>query len=253
MITELTGGLANQALMWAFGQSMSLQRQEPVYYNWKKSTWNYALDAYGIPLEQALCENLRKIYLEPSFNFDPDAIKQPFGTYFRGYWQSERYLEKHADVIRQKLVIQRELSPYSFEMLDLIQNTNSVALHVRRGDYLTPMTAKFHGAPGMDYYQQALSLVREKIGDMKVFVFSDDPNWCREHLNAFWIIDSGNQHEDLELMKNCKHGIMANSTYGWLANWLGDYPGRVVVAPKKWFNDPNVNTVDLIPSRWITL
>ena len=54
-------------------------------------------------------------------------------------------------------------------------------------------------------------------------------------------------------MTNCKHFIIPNSSFGWWAAWLANFSKKIVVAPKKWFSDSNINTKDLIPDDWIRI
>ncbi len=93
--------------------------------------------------------------------------------------------------------------------------------------------------------------MNEKVNYFNPVVFSDDSAWCKQNL-PFPVITGFNQHEDLYLMSQCKHGVGANSTFSWWANWLGEYPGRVCIAPTKWFN-ADADTRDIIPKRWIRL
>jgi hypothetical protein len=254
VIVRLTGGLCNQLFMYAFGRSMSILRDEPVQYNWRRSTWDFALEPYGIEMEQALPDNLHKIYEEPGFGFDPNAVKQPVGTYFQGYWQSAKYFVD-TEGIRKQFTLNSIRPPVKL-MADLLRNQNSVFLHVRRGDYLRANTAAYHGnleqtGLGSGYYQTAVDYIREKVNDPKFIVFSDDPAWCQRAF-PFPVIHFS-QHEDLYLMSNCKHGIGANSTFSWFANWLNENPAKVCIAPKQWFVNPEIDTSDLIPSDWIRL
>ena len=91
------------------------------------------------------------------------------------------------------------------------------------------------------------------------FVFSDDMGWVKENLRlgrpAIYVDfnDDEKNYEDLRLMSLCKHHIIANSSFSWWGAWLNPDPGKIVVAPKKWFNDPSIITDDLIPESWLRL
>ncbi len=134
-------------------------------------------------------------------------------------------------------------------------------MHVRRGDYATnPQILKIHGFCGVDYYTRAL----EKFNDLapseiRVFVFSDDIKWVKENLTipftATYIENPTvpSECEDLILMANCKHNIIANSSYSWWGAWLNKNPEKRVITPKQWLKKDSWNTHDRIPTSWDTL
>lgn len=254
MIVRLTGGMANQFFMYAFGRSLSLRRNEPVTFEWRRSTWDYALDAYNVNVRQGVVLDPKRIYEEPSFAYDPNVWEQPSDTYFKGYWQSAKYFERPGN-LRRELTLKERFGALTEGTADSLASQNSCFIHVRRGDYASnPSTAAFHGFPGLHYYYQAIEYVKEKVQDPVFYLFSDDPLWCMQNFPyPVFSVVGGNQHEDLYLMRNCRHGIGANSTFSWWANWLGEHPDRVSIAPKKWFTDETINTNDLIPENWIRL
>jgi hypothetical protein len=65
--------------------------------------------------------------------------------------------------------------------------------------------------------------------------------------------DASTNYEDLRLMSQCEHHIIANSTFSWWAAWLGTNPGRIVCAPARWFKDPGHNTRDIYPADWVRI
>ncbi len=110
----------------------------------------------------------------------------------------------------------------------------------------------------MDYYQQAIDIMKSKIVNPKFFIFSNDIEWCHSHLklaDAVYITGNKgeNSYRDMQLMSMCKHNIIANSSFSWWGAWLNNNPDKIVIAPAKWFNDPKINTRDLIPDDWIKI
>ena len=198
------------------------------------------------------------IYREPYHNFDPEMLKQPVQTYLIGYWQTEKYF-KH---IRQDLLEDFEfiLKPTgkNKEHLKRIENSEAVSIHVRRGDYVTNESAnKFHGTKDLAYYQAALKPVLRKTRKPVLFVFSDDPEWCKQNLKfsqeTVYVEGNKKGFEDMRLMSRCKHNVLANSSFSWWAAWLNLNSDKVVVAPKQWFNDPSINISDVIPETWLKI
>jgi hypothetical protein len=135
-----------------------------------------------------------------------------------------------------------------------VSSPSSVALHVRRGDYVSdPVYSKKYRVMDVDYYRAAVAQIESRVADAKLFVFSDDLDWCREHLAMLGptkFVDGGGDLADFRLMSRCSHHIISNSTFAWWAAWLGTHQGQVVVAPKEWFWDDRCMD-DLFPEGWI--
>ena len=136
----------------------------------------------------------------------------------------------------------------------------AVSLHIRRGDYVSnPVTNNYHGTCSLAYYKKAVLLLKEKIENPSFFIFSDDLLWARENLdfiNDMTFIDldkSIPDHEEMHLMSQCKHNIIANSSFSWWGAWLNENSDKIVIAPKKWFSDNTINTEDLIPAKWMRI
>jgi hypothetical protein len=106
----------------------------------------------------------------------------------------------------------------------------------------------------LDYYQKSINLINSRVKDPKYYVFSDDMDWVKKNLiikNAVYV--EGNKGGvDLQLMSLCKHNIIANSTFSWWGAWLNNNPEKIVISPKKWFNDMNMKN-DIIPEDWIKI
>ena len=138
-----------------------------------------------------------------------------------------------------------------------IRACESVSVHIRRGDYLSnPAFYRFHGVCAVEYYEAAVGHLAGAVENPCFFLFSDDLDWARRNLRLDYpvtYVDHNGEdkdYEDLRLMSQCKHHIIANSSFSWWAAWLCANPGKIVIAPRKWFNDPNIDTADIIPASW---
>lgn len=191
-----------------------------------------------------------------SFAFDKrfNRISRP--AYLVGYWQSEKYFSWNRERILQDITLLAPLAE-SNATLGRIKACNSVAMHIRRGDYVTNSSAaEYHGLCDMSYYHSAIEQMKKNVEDIEVFVFSDDLDWARNNLQLNvpmqFVADNSDDrgYLDLELISQCKNHIVANSSFSWWGAWRAQSLGQHVYAPKRWFRGLRTNTTDVIPSRW---
>ncbi len=202
-------------------------------------------------------------YHEPHFHYDPAFEALGPQTTLVGYFQSERYFGSIADGLRDWLSPLEPFAGAAAEMLGRIQaSTLPISLHVRRGDYLNPGTAEFHGIVGKSYYREALGRLEGATGqDPELFVFSDDLAVAEEVLNFVpkprLVLVRGvpeRPWEDMALMSHCHHHIVANSSFSWWGAWMNGSPEKIVIAPRAWFAPNQLsksNTRDLYPAGWM--
>ncbi|MEI6553564.1 MAG: alpha-1,2-fucosyltransferase, partial [bacterium] len=137
--------------------------------------------------------------------------------------------------------------------------SNSISIHIRRGDYISNQEANnFHGSCSIDYYTEAINIIKGKVSNPIFFVFSDDIAWVKENLKsdivATWVSEYNlDNTEDLLLMSFCKHQIIANSSFSWWGAYLNRNINKIVIAPKKWIANKGYNTDEITPSSWIKL
>jgi hypothetical protein len=191
-----------------------------------------------------------------------DITKARFarGVYLIGYWQREKYFRAIEFLLRRELTVRGQPDARNRGMLELISQTQSVSLHVRRGDYVADAVAyRYHGVCPISYYDASLKLMAERVPDLHLFVFSDDIEWTQQNLRCdhptTFVDHNGveKDYEDLRLMANCKHHIIANSSFSWWGAWLAPYTAKTVVAPKRWFREAGVQKGDPVPMGWIRL
>lgn len=196
------------------------------------------------------------VFRERFFHFDPEVLCLPNKVYLEGYWQSERYFAEHTEDIRREFTMKQPCLGRNRELADAIASVNAVSLHVRRGDYVTDAkTNAAHGVCAVDYYCKAADMIARAVENPVFFLFSDEPEWVAANLDLRYpVVHIGHNgdapHEDLRLMSQCRHHIIANSSFSWWGAWLSANPDKIVIAPKRWFNDPAINTDDLTPAGW---
>jgi|LakMenEpi03Aug12_release.lakeMendotaPanAssembly.Ray.scaffolds.fasta_scaffold179996_2 hypothetical protein len=175
-----------------------------------------------------------------------------------GYFQSEKYFIYYRKTVLKLFKFSKPNNKLVQDYLYLIKNKNSIALHIRRGDYLSnPKARYFHGVLGADYYKKSISYVNKRVVNPIFFVFSDDIELVKKtstFLNneKHIFIDTKSSINDLNLMSNCKHFIIANSSFSWWGAWLSTNKYKIVCAPKKWVK-AKISTPDIIPKSWVKI
>lgn len=178
---------------------------------------------------------------------------------YAGCWQCTSYVEACAEEIKKTFHFKEKvLNEASAILLREIKSSNSVSVHIRRGDYLKGNNEFMYGGIcTVSYYKQAMELMGKLLPDPPLFVFfTDDPEWVRTTFNldnaclADWNHKS-ESWQDMCLMAACKHHIIANSSFSWWGAWLGGYPDKKVIAPETWLN--TMDTPDILPQEWIRI
>jgi|LakMenEpi03Aug12_release.lakeMendotaPanAssembly.Ray.scaffolds.fasta_scaffold364657_2 hypothetical protein len=179
--------------------------------------------------------------------------------YLEGYFQSERYFIKNSNTILSEFEFKQEANEINRKYLLKIKDCESVSLHVRTYDDAKINSAThIYGNPSIDYYQKAIGYIKSKINDPVFFIFSDNIDWAKNNI----VIDNSkvvyishndieNGHEDLRLMKTCKHNIIANSSFSWWGAWLNKNKNKIVIAPKNWVQSSQIDCKDVLPKNWI--
>ena len=194
--------------------------------------------------------------------FDKDVCDCGNSAYLDGYFINRHYFESVENHIRKEFTFRHPLDGKNIELLRQIMTTNSVSIHVRRGDYtVAQMTSGIFNILDIEYYKKAVKVISEMVDNPKFYVFSDDLQWVRENLGFIHdiVIPSDKRSQqpwiDLRLMSCCKHNITANSTFSWWGAWLNQEPNKIVVVPEKWYRNPELNNSvrSLILGSWIEI
>ena len=287
-IVNIIGGLGNQMFQFAF--FLALKKRHPkedikIYTGTFKgySKHNaYELDKiFGLNAPQAsflettkmaypylnyklwqignhLLPQRKSMFKEHIFGrFYEEALNKQDRCYYDGYWQNEKYFSD------MRLDILMAYSPIDIDEHNIIIgrklfSTNSVSIHVRHGDYM--QKSIYQGICGIDYYQQAISYIL-RITNAKLFcVFSNDIPWCKEHIipllkGTDYIMVDWNTGEknylDMYLMSNCRHNIIAHSSFSWWGAWLNQHTDKVIIGPRKW---NNIKSSEFqLPHTWIKI
>ena len=212
--------------------------------------------------ERYLQERQDKVYIEEppkgdvKVTFRQELLEMENG-YIEGFHCSYRYPE----MIRQEL-LEDFTFPYQknerlCELKELLEQRETVGVHIRRGDFLNPKYRREIGSICTDeYYAQAIAYIKKACPNTVFCFFSNDMEWVKSNMkeeNAIYIekdmfTEYGDWY-DMFLMSKCKHNIIPNSTFGWWGAWLNRNPDKIVIAPKRWRN--RWEAVDWCPPEWV--
>ena len=283
-IVNITGGLGNQMFQFAlyrklelmqkdvavdtsfFRSGQSLRKLELDVFNlsYKKISDQEAARIRGYGYHDTILNKIRYKFESSDISVYHDTIEeyqprifQMDNIYLSGYWQNEQYFKDIREEICTCFAFPERLEEKKEKLIEQIHNENSVGIHVRRSDYLLkPNRDVYGGICTKEYYENAVEYIKNHVSNPVFYLFSDDMNWVRENLyrNGMILVEnSENQpsYVDMYLMSQCKHNIIANSSYSWWGAWLNCNEEKIVIAPNKWFN--NHETTDVICKDWIRM
>lgn len=289
VVSHILGGIGNQMFQYAAGRALSLANGQQLLLDLHDFP-NYRLHhgfelnrvfnvhAEGIsssvlrellgwraaPLAKRVLRRPQFAWLrggkftaEPHFHYWPGFDDLRGDRYLYGYWQSEKYFGRFADTIRRDFTFREPLDAKNAALATEMAGTQSVSLHIRRGDYVSnPKNSKLLEVCSLDYYREAIAHIAARVGSPVFYVFSDDMDWVRQNLPLDFpcvYVDHNRgteSYRDMQLMSLCRHNVIANSSFSWWGAWLNADPKKMVVAPRNWFRNGN-NDADLIPDSWV--
>lgn len=289
LVMNVLGGLGNQMFQYAAGRAVASRLSQPLkldisdFRNYRLHNGFELTRVFSGAMDMATREDMRAVLgwqsaavvrrillrpsmaglrgagfiLEPHFHYWPGINSVPVNAYLIGYWQSEKYFKDFESDIRARFAFRLPLSDSQKRLVDDMVSTNAVSVHVRRGDYVgNKKTNAVHGVCSIGYYKAAFQYFQERLVNPVFYIFSDDMEWVRENISfaAGMRYVEGNKgldsHCDMRLMSVCRHHIIANSSFSWWGAWLNPDPGKMVVAPKRWFANQN-DTRDICPAGWV--
>lgn len=284
ILVEVTGGLGNQMFQYACGKALAIRNNDRLAldFSWYEEQEERAFQLWRYAVKYEECKNagLRSLRTarklrrwgeriisgnrrirEKFTGYDDSVFHAKGNLYLQGFWQSEKYFCDCKETIREEFCLVEQLDDENRAWADrILQSRNAVSVHIRRGDYLTvPINQATFEELSMDYYNNGLKIMESLLGEMNVFVFSNDLPWAKANLacNApmFFVDanDENNGYKDMHLMSLCEHNIIANSTFSWWGAWLNRNRDKIVISPRKWFKREEMNHDDILPDDWIIL
>ena len=259
IIVKLTGGLGNQMFQYAFGKVCSIKAHEPLFldlswYRNKNSKRRFLLDELNVSYDRysnnrfvigAMKLLKNPAVLKDNGFFEEKNLEIRGNALLEGSWESYKYFEAISSDIKKGFTLKKPSERFT-ELSRKIKK-DSIAVHVRRGDYLIPHGKYLNGA---DYYNKGVErILKDKsLKDPQITIFSDDPKWCETELKSLAgqpteVFDEklDSDTEELMLMSLYGNNIISNSTFSWWAAYLNPHPDKTVVMPVNWFTEKERN------------
>jgi len=292
VFSEIRHGVGNQMMQYAFARKIAEERGEDVYVvkrwyreeNWKrngKTKRKYQLGNFEISAKRATKRQEKKFwinrdsivskaktYVSKKLQINPggnvffgrcmyenperninEISKCKGSVYLVGLWKHINYFGDIIDKIRDDFELKNDIGEENKKMIRKIRQHNSVSMHVRRGDYLEREQKVLSDTK---YYKKSLQKIIEREKDIKIYVFSDDIEWCKENfkfkLPAEFVDTNENRehYKDIILMKSCQHNIVANSTFSLWGAMLNNNNEKIVTGPKQWVDKIGGQYIDEI-------
>lgn len=294
----LNGGLGNQMFQYATAKAVALKHQVPLYLDtgflqtripFKEYTplkgftyRDYELDLFNVPDEKgalfgvpvldryfsyALTLGYNKIINSKNYFSDKDNVYVFHPAIFDmgsdlvldGSFNNYKYFEAYEQEIRAVFDMQKLYDPEFEGFEQKVKSTpSSVALHLRRGDYLNVKHQNVYVGLTEKYYKSAVDYIKSKLNNPHFFLFTqDEPEWFEANLSiekgTYTVVPqevSGVRNRThFRLMSLAQHNIIANSTYSWWAAYLNKNPDKICISPSKWMT---MHKFENMPS-WIEI
>ena len=277
IIVYIMGGIGNQLFQYAVARHLAHKHHTELkfvnsWYNEAKQM-KYVLDELNTQGSIASADDVKRVneinsrrpvplgeeakHRPGELPYMPELLDYPDDVYLHGYFQSDKYFNDIEDIIRQEFTLKMPPQGRSAAWLERISNAEcAVSLHIRHGDYATNINCyNSMGLVPLDYYYQCIEELKNHYPQMTVFVFSNSLSWTKENLHfdmpMEFVEGCERDLDELFLMSQCKHNIIANSTFSWWGAWLNQNPDKKVFMPSPWFRIGEAGKDVHFPESWI--
>ena len=289
LVLRLRGGLGNQLFQYAAARSLSLRNHIPLLLDRSSSfardvygrrfeldalrisydgilsdtpvQWKFMSEAYRIAFRIREYYGMR--FLGRYFDRTIFGLRVSHPMLFEPYCQSYLYFSDIEDLLRKEFEFKSVPAGLNDEVVSAVKETTSVCLHIRRllgveaDGHAPAAVTRYYGACDLKYYRRSIRELAERHGQLHIFVFSDNVKWALDHTSTLKseyghvsVVEDNDCMRSFYLMRQCKHFIIANSTYSWWAAWLGVDRGKTVCVPSVWNHGQRIFPRDLVPETW---
>lgn len=190
----------------------------------------------------------------PSLFYKSEDIPHLKRLILKGHWQQLGYVEAVKEELLSQVNFDLLTSNQDMVIVEQIKNTDSVSVHVRRGDYLKE--SQYQVIKGFGFYEKAIAEIKKSCPDATFYVFSDDIAWVKSQMKEKKVVyvdgnTGADSFKDMLLMSLCKHNIIANSTFSWWGAFLNTHPDKKVICPSDWMVGEKAE--GRVPQDWIQI
>lgn len=251
----LQGGLGNQLFQVAAAKSLALDLNDDFAINHDicytpnqgQKSGKYKTTFFKNIKETKFIPNL--LYKESEYIYN--EIPKVKNITIQGYFQSEKYFQKHKqEIIKDYTLDQSWFNEINEWKKNSKINRKTVGVHIRRGDYLK--FSHYHKTNGLEYYLEAFKYFK----NVDFIIVSDDIEWAKQNIinDNVYYSDLSDEIKDFCLLTSCDNNINGNSTFSWWASYLNKNPNKKVYVPSEWYTkEANCDIKDLIPEGWIKI
>lgn len=201
--------------------------------------------------------NINLLSEKINYEYDSRFLESRKGiNFYIGGWHCEDYFINIKHQLKHIYKFNSLLDDTNKYYLKIIKENITVSLHIRRGDFLNSSNINTYGnICTIDYYNNAVKKISQLITNPFFIIFSNDMEWVKENFkfeNALYIHGNFNHNswKDMYLMTQCKHNIIANSSFSWWAAYLNENNNRIIICPEKFTNFDN-NKTNIFPKDWL--
>lgn len=260
-VVRISDGLGNQMFQYAFAYALARKTGDRVLIDplfWGTSLRRYQLEEFQVTNTERMVgkgldyflgfgprngrrfkdsyrrrlirKKYRLIEEKQIMHYDKTMQEPENASFYMGFWQAPAYFDAYYEELRAQFVRKRGLSQEAEKYQRQIQEEVSIALHIRRTDYVRQ---EGNVTLQLDFYREALERLKEKLREFHLFLFTDDKEFVKEnfHLGKYTLVEGVCDLDEFELMRLCDHHVIANSTFSWWAAYLGENKGGIVYAP----------------------
>lgn len=199
-----------------------------VRYPWVKYYYKVRKKVFGIK-KLSVIPSIATEYMPEIYHGMSETKKY----IFMGYWINDRYLESIKSQLLKEFAFKPIEDKENSYLMKVIRETESVSIHVRRTDYFEH---DFYHLSSR-YYRLAMEEVEKRVQSPVYFIFSDDSEFAKKefsYLREYYVVENNrgkDSFRDMQLMSNCKHNILANSTFSFWGGYLNRNVNKIVVEP----------------------
>lgn len=283
MILLLRGGLGNQMFRYAFGYLQSTKLKKNLYIidltSFESTPRNFSLEVFGIKryiknktvlrffnlffyILGIICKKiplLSKFYIRDSNYCELKTLSLNNAFILDGHMQKSNYFVEDREKVKSIFTFPKV--PKNHQIVDFSLNKKYVAMHIRRGDYVSDnKSQELHLVCDMDWYLKALDLLNSKIDNTQLIIFTDDEFWVKEQFKKtdhdVFVVPNNEDREpwiDLYFISRCDHFIISNSSFSWWGAFLGEVEDSLVIVPEYWFKGIKTDSIGICPANWLQI